>query len=220
MLLSGEADIEVVGEASNGAEAVALAASQHPDVMLMDVRMPVMDGVQASRALKADDQLKTIPIIVVTASAMQSEEETLKTICDGFLRKPVSRADLAAKMRPFCRTRPGQRPSTVPLTARSPATGFTLAPDALAKLPALLLALGASQVRWETLMQAPLISEVEAFGAHLFVLAREHQNPPLLAYAEKLTGCAARFDMVGMETVLQGFEQLINNLRGISLRTT
>jgi hypothetical protein len=151
---------------------------------------------------------------------MQSEEEALKTICDGFLRKPVSRADLAAKMRPFCRTRAGQRTSGPPLVMKSSGTGFTLAPEALEKLPGLLTALDASETRWEKLMQAPLVSEVQEFGDRLIALAREYQNPPLLGYAEKLTGCASRFDMVGMETALQGFAQLITDLRTVSLRTS
>ena len=66
MLLNGEPDIEVVGEASNGAEAVALAASEHPDVMLMDVRMPVMDGLEATRRISGDPSLATTRVVILT----------------------------------------------------------------------------------------------------------------------------------------------------------
>ena len=198
-------------EAADGREALELAHRERPDIILMDVRMPVMDGVQASRALKGDDTLKAIPIIVITASAMQSEEEVLKKICDGFLRKPVSRVDLAAKMRPFCRTRADRFVS--PSATVAPAavkSGLDL--TAMKKLSGLLRALEGSRVQWQTLVQAPLVSEVEQFGRHLLTLADEHRNPLLLEYAEKLTGCTARFDMVGMETALQEFDGLFANL--------
>ena len=99
-------------EAENGREAVEMARGERPDVILMDVRMPVMDGVQATRALKADPALKDIPIIVVTASAMQSEEQILKPICDGYLRKPISRADLRrARCAASARLSPGSSES-------------------------------------------------------------------------------------------------------------
>ncbi|HSI10330.1 MAG TPA: ATP-binding protein [Rariglobus sp.] len=200
-------------EAADGREAVELARKERPDIILMDVRMPVMDGVQATKALKSDPELKSIPVIVVTASAMQSEEETLRTICDGYLRKPVSRVDLASKMRPFCRL----RAKCVPPASAAVHTPRTLDAEARAKLPALLRALEGCRAQWNGLVQAPLVSEVEAFGGRLLALADDHGNPILKDYAAKLKGSAARFDMVGMETTLQGFDGLCTELNRLVL---
>ena len=202
-------------EAADGREALELARKERPDIILMDVRMPVMDGVQATRALKSDPELKSIPVIVVTASAMQSEEETLRTICDGYLRKPVSRADLAAKMRPFCRLR-AKGAALESAAAQAPRT---LDAEARAKLPALLQALEKCRTHWQTLVQAPLVSEVEEFGRRLLALADEHTNPLLRDYAAKLKGSAARFDMIGMETTLQAFDGLCVELNRLALDT-
>ncbi|MBC8039613.1 MAG: response regulator [Opitutaceae bacterium] len=200
-------------EAVDGREAVELARSERPDIILMDVRMPVMDGLQATRILKSDPELKSIPVIVVTASAMQSEEETLRTICDGYLRKPVSRADLASKMRSFCRPRAKrEQPSAAPISLPG-----TLDADALEKLPALLGALKNCRAQWNALVQAPLVSEVEEFGRRLLALADDHKNPVLRDYATKLKGSAARFDMVGMETTLQAFDSLCSELEHLAM---
>ena len=66
MILDVQPDIEVVGEAADGAEAVALARSLRPDVCLLDIRMPVMDGLAATRALAGPDVADPIPVVVVT----------------------------------------------------------------------------------------------------------------------------------------------------------
>ena len=65
-ILSGEADIEVVGEATDGEEAVALAVREIPDVVLMDIRMPGMDGLQATRLITADPRLRGTSVVVLT----------------------------------------------------------------------------------------------------------------------------------------------------------
>ncbi len=192
-------------EATNGREAIDLARANRPDVILMDVRMPVMDGLQATRILKADESLKTIPIIVVTASAMQSEEAALKPICDGFLRKPVTRSELAGQMRRFLRTRPGvpaAETSTVPAPAGNEG----------GHREGLLPRLEECRTTWTGLVGTPVVSEVEEFSRHLLQLAAEYDSGLLRNYANKLAGCAGQFDLVKMESTLQAFETLFVDL--------
>lgn len=77
-------------EAVNGQQGVELAKSKEPDLILMDVQMPVMSGLEATKILKADDNTKTIPIISVTAYAMKGDEEKIREAgFDGYIAKPV-----------------------------------------------------------------------------------------------------------------------------------
>ena len=100
MLLAGEDDIEVVGEASNGVEAVALAASVHPDVMLMDVRMPVMDGLEATRRISGDPSMSSTRVIILTTFDLDEYvHEALRAGASGFLLKDTLPVDLLTAVR-------------------------------------------------------------------------------------------------------------------------
>jgi DNA-binding NarL/FixJ family response regulator len=100
MLLSGEPDFEIVGEAGNGAEAVALAASVHPDVMLMDVRMPVMDGLEATRQITRDESLASTRVVILTTFDLDEYvHEALRAGASGFLLKDTMPVDLLNAVR-------------------------------------------------------------------------------------------------------------------------
>ena len=87
-LLDSAVDIDVVGEAENGAEAVALAASARPDVILMDVRMPHMDGLEATRRITGDPTLAAARIIILTTFDLDEYvHESLRAGASGFLLK-------------------------------------------------------------------------------------------------------------------------------------
>ncbi|MCP4155613.1 MAG: response regulator, partial [bacterium] len=82
-------------EAENGEEALQLAGMRRPQLILMDLKMPVMDGYEATRRLKGDDRLKSIQVVVLTASVMKNQECEAKTIgCDKKKKKPVNKAEL------------------------------------------------------------------------------------------------------------------------------
>ena len=94
-------DYEVT-EAENGEEALAAVARQRPDLILMDIQLPVMDGYEATRRIKADPQLRAIPIIAVTSYALSGDEEKARAAgCDDFVPKPYSPRQLLAKIRKY-----------------------------------------------------------------------------------------------------------------------
>ena len=95
------ADYEMT-EAENGEEALAAVAKQRPDLILMDIQLPIMDGYEATRRIKADPALKDIPIIVVTSYALSGDEGKARDAgCDAYVTKPYSPRQLLAKIREF-----------------------------------------------------------------------------------------------------------------------
>ena len=95
------AGYEIV-EAEDGESGVAMAASVRPDVILMDIQLPVMDGYEAARRIKADPATAHIPIIAVTSYALAGDEaKTRDAGCDGYITKPFSPRLLLAKVREF-----------------------------------------------------------------------------------------------------------------------
>jgi DNA-binding NarL/FixJ family response regulator len=100
MILEAEADLEVVGEAANGLEAVALARDLRPDVLLMDIRMPELDGISAAREVLAEDG--TTPPRVLMLTTFDLDEyvyDALRSGASGFLLKDLPAAQLVAGVR-------------------------------------------------------------------------------------------------------------------------
>ena len=85
-------------EAENGQEAIDVAAQHNPDIILMDMKMPVMNGYEAAQKLKSNPKLQGIPIIAITASAMKQSEEEILNNCNSYIIKPVEENSLLREM--------------------------------------------------------------------------------------------------------------------------
>jgi len=99
-LLERSDDVEVVGEVANGADAVNVARSARPDIVLMDIRMPIMDGLEATRRIAADEQLSGVRVIVLTTFDLDEYVfEALRVGASGFLLKDIEPDDLRQAVR-------------------------------------------------------------------------------------------------------------------------
>ena len=99
--LLSSAGYEVI-EARNGQDGVGVAESERPDLILMDIQLPVLDGYEATRRIKANPALASIPVIAVTSYALSGDEAKAKAAgCDGYVTKPFSPRELLGKVREF-----------------------------------------------------------------------------------------------------------------------
>ena len=99
--LLGAAGYELI-EATDGGEGVELARKERPDLILMDIQLPVLDGYEATRRIRTYAELKTVPIIAVTSYALSGDEaKTRAAGCDGYVAKPFSPRELLAKVREY-----------------------------------------------------------------------------------------------------------------------
>ena len=91
-----------VTEAEDGEQALAAVAKERPDLILMGIQLPMMDGYTITRQIKADPALRSIPIIAVTSHALNGEERTARAAgCDDYVPEPFSPRQLLAKIRHY-----------------------------------------------------------------------------------------------------------------------
>jgi len=89
-------------EAVTGEEGVTLAETQHPDLILMDIQLPGLDGYEATRQIRANPALRKVPIIAVTSYALSGDDvKAFEAGCDGYVSKPFSPRALLAKIREY-----------------------------------------------------------------------------------------------------------------------
>ncbi|MBT6630219.1 MAG: response regulator, partial [Gemmatimonadetes bacterium] len=179
-----------VKEAADGQAGIEQVQQHRPDLILTDIRMPVMDGYTATQQLKADPAMKSIPVVALTASVMKDDEERLQALFDGFLRKPVSQDQLVGElMRHLAHTRlePAAAAAVVESLGPDESLDLTLDAGVLAQLPQLVKILEEElRASWEGVAQSAVVTDVETFAERVEELAEAYSYPPLQQWGEKL----------------------------------
>ncbi len=164
VLLDAQTDIEVVGEAENGLEAIRLTGELKPDVILMDIRMPEMDGLEAARVILSTDAEKSPRVLVLTTfDADEYVYEALRAGASGFLLKDTDPAQLAEAVRVIAR---GDA-LLAPAVTRRLITEFASRPEVRRAHPAELEALTDRELEVLSLVAQGLSND--EIGTHLFI---------------------------------------------------
>jgi PAS domain S-box-containing protein len=209
-------------EAGNGKEAVEIAGKHLPDVILMDLRMPVMDGYEAARILKANEELRAIPVIALTASAMKQQEQLGRDAgCEGYLRKPVSKAELITELMrflPYSTKKPIYEEKGPPGEKEKPPKGKetigidSLTPEIIAKLS------GELTDNWKKINDTFIIEEIEEFADTIRVFAEKNKLDILSGWGERLLEQVKYFDMEKMPETLKQFPILVKKIEDFAKR--
>jgi signal transduction histidine kinase/CheY-like chemotaxis protein len=202
-------------QAENGRTTVEAVREHRPDLILMDMKMPVMDGLDAAAALKADEATRRIPIVAVTAEAMKDDEARIRSLCDGYLSKPLLKSALIAELARFLdHGRPeAARPDTA--LRETDAAAVEKLPDVIRqKLPEMVHLV---EIRfmpwWRDLGEALIMDEVKRFSSELGEVAGRYGLDFLAAYGDHLGEAADAYDVAAVKSRIRRFPGIVEGLK-------
>ncbi|MGH8029594.1 MAG: ATP-binding protein, partial [Arenimonas sp.] len=191
-------------QAADGKEALDVAREYHPDVVLMDIRMPRMGGVEALAALRADPELANVRVLAVTASTLENDEDRLRCRFDDYLRKPYLPEDLRRALLRQFGPGTGRGDAANDGTAKVSATHAAATPVAPVVIDAGLRE-DLAQWQGETLPQlraSMRMGEIGRAAGHLRRLGEAMGHAPLAAHGVALAAAVAGFDVTEVTRLL------------------
>ncbi|MDM8526202.1 ATP-binding protein [Desulfococcaceae bacterium HSG8] len=197
-----------VFEAEDGESSIILARQYKPDVILMDIRMPVMDGYEATERIKNDDEIKHIPVIALTASGMKEDKEKIiHSKFDGFLIKPVKRSDLFRELSRFIMYSRKEKTENEGETE-------DVSPETLDKIPEVIDRLE-SEFRplWESVRENNSIADIRKFGDNMKAFGDEYSLKIFQKFGDELILQAKMFDIENIGVTLETYPELIEKVR-------
>ncbi|MDM8565807.1 PAS domain S-box protein [Candidatus Halobeggiatoa sp. HSG11] len=193
-----------VFEAENGKQAIIFAEKYHPDIILMDIRMPIMDGYETTEKLKANPNTADIPIIALTASAIDTHKEKF----DGFLCKPINIQELFNELSRYLKHTKTSKTSKNSLLVDKNITDISILINILEEMQLIL----------SEITGVIEIDAVEKFANQIKGLANTHNSKFLLNYANKLFKFSKNFDIVNIEKTLAEFPDILKNIQNLTIK--
>ncbi|MDH5682283.1 MAG: PAS domain S-box protein, partial [Spirochaetota bacterium] len=182
-------------EGENGAQAIKLAESHKPDMIFMDLKMPDMNGFEATKRIKNISGLESTPVIAFTASAMKEIEDEIYQTCDGYLKKPVNKILLLREIAKHISFQCGVS-QTQDSAGHCGAEAENLDEKVLSELPDLLSQLeGELKSKWERISDKLVFDDIEGFGDEVKELALQYQYSDLKYWADELKSQVETFDV-------------------------
>ncbi len=203
-----ESSVFKVIQAHNGLEACEIAQMVRPDLILMDIKMPVMDGVQALKQLKSQAETQAIPVVALTAySLKQDQESLLKKGFDAFLSKPVQKSDLLRCLKDFL---PIRETVSERDTAETVFSEVPLTVEEWTQLQKLLYEQWLP--RWKTIKDSIVINDLESFATELMALAKDYRLIELQNFTQRLLIQIGQFAFEQSQETLSHFPDLVASI--------
>jgi len=205
-------------EAENGEVCLLCAEESLPDLILMDLKMPIMDGYKATQKLKLNEKTKAIPIIALTASATLEEKQKMETSdFDGYLYKPVDISELLEKLSHYLKhTKKYLEKEVQSEIELNDQIEIELMPEELAKLSELLKILE-NEMRAESEELASIleIDSIEAFAKRAVELGEIYHIKLLVNYGQYLAEVTENFQLDDVVKMLNDFGKIIHKIKKI-----
>ncbi|MBF0102480.1 MAG: response regulator [Desulfobacterales bacterium] len=204
-------------EAENGREAIHHTRLYHPDLIIMDMKMPVMDGYEATRLLKKDEFLKTIPIVAITASVMlENDAKILEAGCEAILKKPFNKEKLVSELMRFL-------PHTIMKPEQSQEDNINeqsllktkdLSLEIKGLLPELLNILENEIMQsWSLMKEMFIMDEVEQFAKRIQDIGDRYKLKILINWGEELYQQVKNFDMEKLPQTFEYYPELVHKIK-------
>ncbi|MBU2513473.1 response regulator [bacterium] len=202
--------------AQNGQEAVILTKKHRPDLILMDIRMPVLSGVDATRLIRKDHELEKIPIIAITASVMDKDiASIMQEGFNSYLTKPVIWEELINELCKYLDY--NYQKKELKQVASEEEEHRPITPETRALLPEIAKRLESDfKKRWDTVRQNESFDQIKDFGSQILEFGKEYSLDVLIEYGKNLVIHSRNYDVVKIESVLDAFPHLIESIRTIS----